>query len=185
MISPAEVPRSSQAERVSTDKERKWPLAFGRRISFAKAAWIATAAVASIIFYLVFRYTIPATARYSHGALLLVLFFGGVPLVIDLVRKAFHGEFGSDLLAGLSIVTSAAIGEYLAGSIVVLMLSGGTALEQYATRRASAVLGALAKRLPSIAHRRRGSQTTEISLQDVQVGDELVVFPHEICPADG
>ncbi len=56
--------------------------------------------------------------------------------------EGFPREFGSDLLAGLSIVTSAVIGEYLAGSIVVLMLSGGTALEQYATRRASAVLGA-------------------------------------------
>ena len=105
--------------------------------------------------------------------------------MIDLAQKAFRGEFGSDLLAGFSIVTSIVVGEYLAGSIVVLMLSGGTALEQYATRRASAVLGALAKRLPSIAHRRTGVEILEIRLDEVQMGDVLLVFPHEICPVDG
>lgn len=118
-------------------------------------------------------------------SLITILFVGGILLVIDLAKKALAGEFGSDLLAGLSIVTSAIIGEYLAGSIVVLMLSGGTALEQYASRRASAVLGALAKRLPSIAHRRTGSQLTDIGLEQVQVGDVLALFPHEICPVDG
>jgi heavy metal translocating P-type ATPase len=65
------------------------------------------------------------------------------------------------------------------------MLSGGGALEQYATRRASAVLGALAKRMPSVAHRQTASQIEEIPLGDVHVGDMLVVFPHETCPVDG
>jgi cation transport ATPase len=73
-----------------------------------------------------------------------VLLFGGVPLTYDLVRKALRRQFGSDLLAGISIVTSAVLGEYLAGSIVVLMLAGGEALESYALRTASSVLEALA-----------------------------------------
>lgn len=177
---------SSQGDQVPKNEAGEFePSKFRRRLSFPKETWVAIAALGGIVLYLITRYAVSATARYSHWILLFVLLLGGVPLVIDLVVKAFCGEFGSDLLAGLSIVTSAAIGEYLAGSIVVLMLSGGTALEQYATRRASAVLGALAKRLPSIARRRSSSQTTEISLQEVQVGDELVVFPHEICPVDG
>jgi heavy metal translocating P-type ATPase len=183
--SAAEVPSSLQIKRGLSDEARLDPLKLRRRLSFPKETWIATAALGGIVAYLICRYAIPAVVQYSHWVLVFVLFFGGVPLVIDLVVKAFHGELGSDLLAGLSIVTSAVIGEYLAGSIVVLMLSGGTALEQYATRRASAVLGALAKRLPSIARRRSGSRTTEISLHEVQVGDELVIFPHEICPVDG
>jgi heavy metal translocating P-type ATPase len=177
---------SSQGDRVSNNEAGEFePSKFRHRLCFPKETWIASAALSGIVFYLISRYAVPPGARDSHWILLLVLLLGGLPLVIDLVVKAFRGEFGSDLLAGLSIVTSAAIGEYLAGSIVVLMLSGGTALEQYATRRASAVLGALAKRLPSIAHRRNGSEITEISLQEVQVGNELVVFPHEICPVDG
>ncbi len=94
-------------------------------------------------------------------------------------------EFGSDLLAGLSIVTSAWLGEYLAGVLVVLMLSGGEALEAYAIKGASSVLAALAARMPSKAHRKLGSEIAEIPLSDVAIGDSLVVFPHEICPVDG
>ena len=133
------------------------------RLHYPKETWIAAAAVIGLILYIVCRYAISAAARQSHWILIAVLLIGGVPLVIDLAKKALAGEFGSDLLAGLSIVTSAVIGEYLAGSIVVLMLSGGNALEQYVTRRASAVLNALAKRLPSVAHRRAGSQITRYS----------------------
>jgi heavy metal translocating P-type ATPase len=142
-------------------------------------------AFVGIFVYLVCKYVIPITARHSHWILITVLFVGGLPLVLDLAKKALRGEYGSDLLAGLSIVTSVFIGEYLAGSVVVLMLSGGTSLEQYAIRRASAVLGALAKRLPSIAHRRSGSQLADVGLEEVQVGDVLMLFPHENCPVDG
>ena len=123
--------------------------------------------------------------RYRTIRCSAVLFVGGSPLLFDLLKKSFAKEFGADLLAGISIVTSLLLGEYLAGSIVVLMLSGGTALEQYATRRASSVLGALAKRMPRVAHRASGTQLTEINLADVALDDRLVVFPHEICPVDG
>jgi len=68
---------------------------------------------------------------------------------------------------------------------VVLMLSGGAALEFYATAKASSVLDALAKRVPSIAHRREGPVLHEVKLEEIRVGDLLTVFPHEICPVDG
>ncbi len=88
-------------------------------------------------------------------------------------------------MGGISIITSVVLGEYLAGSIIVLMLAGGEALENYALRNASSVLAALAKRMPSIAHRKRDSEIMDISLQEVAVGDTLVVYPHDICPVDG
>jgi heavy metal translocating P-type ATPase len=65
------------------------------------------------------------------------------------------------------------------------MLSGGTALERFATRRASAVLGALAKRMPTIAHRVSNGALIDINAHDLSPGDTLVVLPHEICPVDG
>ena len=65
------------------------------------------------------------------------------------------------------------------------MLSGGAALEHYASRRASSVLDALAKRMPRIAHRKKGPSFSDVDLASVAVGDELIVFPHEICPVDG
>jgi hypothetical protein len=114
-----------------------------------------------------------------------VLALGGVPLVYTLSRKLLAREFGSDLLAGLSIVTSVILGEYLVGCVVVLMLSGGEALEQFATRRASSTFDSLAKRMPQTAHRKSGEELKDVSLDEIAVDDELVNFPHEICPPDG
>ena len=150
-------------------------------------AWIALACLAA---HLALRWSPWAAQRLgslSFDKLPLVagLLFGGLPLVIGLLAKLARREFGSDLLAGLSIVTSVFLGEYLAGTMVVLMLSGGEALEAFAVRSASSVLAALAKRMPAVAHRRRDGQVVDIGLNEVAVGDELVVFPHEICPVDG
>ena len=114
-----------------------------------------------------------------------ILVLGGVPLVVDLVGKGIRLEFGSDLLAGASILTSLALGEYLVGSIVVLMLSGGAALEQYAARPASSVLQALARRIPQTAHRKLAGIVSNVKIDEICVGDTLVVFPYEICPVDG
>jgi len=117
--------------------------------------------------------------------LVVMLLAGGVPLVWDLLRKLLAGTSGSDLLAGVSIVTSILLGEYLAGVLVVLMLSGGAALESRAVSRAGDVLNALAKRMPTLAHRKTASGLTDIALSSVAVGDVIIVLPHETCPVDG
>ena len=117
--------------------------------------------------------------------LLAVLALGGIPLLYQLGVKLARGDWGADLLAGLSIVTAVLLDEYLAGSLVVLMLSGGVVLESYAVRKASSVLEALAKRMPSIAHRKSGEQLADIGTDQVHIGDTLLILPHEICPVDG
>jgi cation transport ATPase len=138
-----------------------------------------------IFLYLVLRFIFRAPLTISLTPLFLVLLIAGVPLLIGLARRALAREFGSDLLAGISIVTAVLLGQYLVASIVVLMLSGGTALEEYASRRASSVLNALARRMPQTAHRKEGIRTFDIPLSEIAVGDDLAVFPHEICPVDG
>ena len=105
--------------------------------------------------------------------------------MIELLLKLIQREFGSDLLAGISIVTSVLLQEYLAGTLVVLMLSGGEAIESYAVRSAASVLRSLARRMPSVAHRRQNSQIEDVSLGTIAVGDAVVIFPHEISPVDG
>jgi heavy metal translocating P-type ATPase len=133
----------------------------------------------------VLRYLAGAPAEIDNLPLYLTLAIGGVPLLVGLVSRLLKAEFGSDLLAGISILSSVLLGQYLVGSIIVLMLSGGAALEQFATRRASSVLDALAKRMPLVAHRKNDGAIADADLRQIAVGDLLVVFPHEICPADG
>ena len=153
------------------------------RLRRATAA-IAALAVAAIVLHLALRFGFHATRAVYNAPLLVTLALGGAPLLYELLRKALRRDFGSDQLGGISIVTSLLLGEYLAGSIIVLMLSGGEALEGYALRSASSVLAALAQRMPSIGHRKRGDALADVALADIEVGDTLVVYPHEICPAD-
>jgi heavy metal translocating P-type ATPase len=114
-----------------------------------------------------------------------VLVFGGVPLLLRIVQKLRARDVGADLLAGLSILASAAMGQYLVGAILVLMLSGGGALERFAAKRASSVLDALARRMPQTAHLRRPEGLQDVAVDQVAVGETLVVLPHELCPVDG
>lgn len=146
---------------------------------------IAILAAFAIALHLALRFGYHQSSLIFNLPLMAALLLGGIPLVIDLGKRLVAAEFGSDLLAGISIITSVLMGEYLVGVIVVLMLSGGTALEQYATRRASSVLRALAKRMPQIAHRVVNSSFVDVTLEEIRVGDKLIVFPHEICPVDG
>lgn len=135
--------------------------------------------------YLLVRYVSGQEEHAAQRLLWIALALGGGPLVIELTIRLLQKQFGSDLLAGISIVTAVWLGEYLAGTLVVLMLSGGAALESFAVRRASSVLDALARRMPSIAHRKSASGMVDIPLREIRIADELVVLPHEICPVDG
>ena len=149
-----------------------------------KEKYIAYLTVVGITLHLVLRFALHAPDNITLWPLWIVL-VSSIPLVWELWLKLLKFQFGSDLLAGVSIVTSIIMGEYLAGAFVVLMLSGGETLESYAVRRASSVLEALAKRMPSTAHRKEVDGIVDISIDQIQIGDCLVIFPHEICPVDG
>ena len=146
---------------------------------------VALVASGGIVAHLLLRFAGNSPGAVSEIPLYVALVLGGAPLVVNLSRKLWAGVFGSDFLAGVSIVTAVFLQEYLVGTIVVLMLSGGTALEEFATRRASHVLDALAKRMPNIGHRKSEAGLTDVTLTEIRVGDTLVVLPHEICPVDG
>ncbi len=150
-----------------------------------KSSLIAALALVGLIAHLCLRFIWQRETIIHQIPLLITLVIGGIPLLIELGKKTWRREFGSDFLAGLSIVISAILGEYLAGSIVVLMLSGGETLEAYAVQSASSVLQALAKRMPSVAHRDENGTRIDVAITSIQIDDRLVVFPHEICPVDG
>ncbi len=174
-----------------TDSQREFGETTVSQKSFFDSwhAWIAIGTVVLLVVYVVLwlngfnsvLLNIPA----QNWPLFVVLACGGIPLVGELLMKLVRGEFGSDLLAAVSIITSILLGEYLAGAIVVLMLSGGQTLEDYAVRSASSVLAALAGRMPSKVHRKTPTGEEQVSLSEVRPKDIVVVYPYEICPVDG
>lgn len=159
----------------------KWR--FGRR--YPLETWIAGLALAGLALHLGLRYVLLTSEFTWQAPLLITLIGGGAPLLYRLAHRLLELEFGSDLLAGLSLLACVVQREYLVGAILVLMLSGGSALEQFATKRASSVLDALARRMPQIAHRRDNSRVMDVALEHINIGDTVIVYPHEICPADG
>ncbi|MCA9311315.1 MAG: cadmium-translocating P-type ATPase, partial [Phycisphaerales bacterium] len=156
------------------------------RILIGEKGAAAALALVAIAIHLVLRFAwddLPA-ARVNLP-LWIALFLGGLPLLIELGWHVVKREFGADLLAGISIVTAVILGEWLAGTLVVLMLSGGSALEAYAVHSASAALETLANRMPTTARRRTPDGIEEVAIDDLVVGDIIVVLPHDVCPADG
>jgi len=109
----------------------------------------------------------------------------GAPLVWRTARDAVRGHFATDLVATLAILVAIPLREPLAGLVIVLMQSGGEALERYAEGRASAAVRALEEAAPRIAHRLDGDTRVEdVPVDDIAVGDVLLVRPGELLPCD-
>jgi heavy metal translocating P-type ATPase len=150
---------------------------------------VALAAIGSITLSLLLRFISIEGKILGIGIenipLFILIFLAGFPLLIQISAKILKKDFGADLLAALSLVIAVILGEYLVAALIILMLSGGQALESYAIARASSALAVLAERMPAKAHRKRGSTIQDIPLSEINMGDSLVVFPHETCPVDG
>jgi heavy metal translocating P-type ATPase len=120
----------------------------------------------------------------SEQIFLATLLIGGTPLVFQTLRGMLHGRFASDIVAMLAIGTALVLGQYFAGAVIVLMQSGGEALEAYAMGRASESLEALLARAPKVAHRAHGADVEDVPVEAVVVGDHLVVRPGDLVPVD-
>ena len=108
-----------------------------------------------------------------------------VPLAISVVRSLLRRDVGVDAIALVSMAGALALGEYLAGAVVALMLAGGNALEEWANRRAARELTALVARAPRTALLRREAELVEVPADAVAAGDRLVVRPGDVVPVDG
>lgn len=178
---------AARVERIPVDGNSSPDSGEARKVRpafFSSETIIAVIATVSILLYLVLRYLTSVSPSTATIPLYVILVIGGIPILFDLAHQLIKRELGTDVLAGLAIITSVILGEYLVGAIIVLMFSGGIALEQYATHRASSVLDALGKRMPRIAHKKLDSGIAEIPLDQISIGEVLIVLPHEYCPVD-
>lgn len=151
-------------------------------ISFARHYWqFSIAAIASII-SLVFQITGPQFINHwVLGTTALVL---TVPLLLGMVRDLREGTYGIDLLAATAIVTSVLLHQYWAAIVIVLMLTGGEALEDYAENRAKVELTSLLAHAPRVAHIIRKGIEQDVPIKQVTIGDKLTIRPGEVVPVD-
>jgi heavy metal translocating P-type ATPase len=107
------------------------------------------------------------------------------PLTWSVARSLRRGDIGVDVIALLAMAGALALGEYLAGAVIALMLAGGNALEAFASGRARRELTALVERAPRTAHRRTQDGWEEITVEAVEVGEVLLVRAGEVVATDG
>ena len=110
---------------------------------------------------------------------------------VGMIRSLIGGKAGLDILAVTAIVAAVLVGEPWAALVVVLMLTGGEALEDYAENRSKRELTALLQRAPRQAtrvHAGSGSSGVEtletVDISDIAIGDVLLVRPGELVPVD-
>jgi heavy metal translocating P-type ATPase len=107
------------------------------------------------------------------------------PLAISVFRSLMRRDIGVDAIALVAMAGALGLGEYLAGAVIALMLAGGNALEEAANRRAKRELTELVDRAPRVALVRRGDGLIEVAVDEVEVGDRVLVRAGEVVPVDG
>lgn len=118
----------------------------------------------------------------------LVAIVGGVmtiTMLMGMVKTLRSGKYGVDILAITAIIATLLVGEYWASLMVLIMLTGGDSLEDYAGHQASRELRALLDHSPQIAHRIDQETIKDLEVDAVQVGDLILVKPGELVPVDG
>ena len=123
-----------------------------------------------------------ALAHWSWGASTVPVV---VALAVSIARDLFRGRMGVDAIAFLSMIAALVLGQTLAGIVVAIMYAGGTVLEDFAVARAERSLKQLVDRAPRIAHRRSDQSVEDVPVDDIKIGDAILVRAGEVIPVDG
>ncbi|MBM7687859.1 cadmium-translocating P-type ATPase [Enterococcus ureilyticus] len=136
------------------------------------------------VFALLFEFVL----EQSTWAFALIAVTGSImalSMLIEMVKTLKSGRYGVDILAITAIIATLAVREYWASLMILVMLTGGDSLEDYAAKRANKELKSLLDHSPQKAHQLVNGSLVDILAEKVQVDDELIVKPGEIVPVDG
>lgn len=151
-------------------------------IRFIRRYWEFSIAFASAFIGVLLQLLgVPGAAHWVLGLTTLVL---AVPMMYGMIRDLREGTYGVDILAITAIVTAVLMREYWTAIVIVLMLTGGEALEDFAENRAKREMSALLNNAPRHAHVVRGQKELDIPAKDVKQGDKIVIRPGEVVPVD-
>ncbi|MFC2685162.1 MAG: heavy metal translocating P-type ATPase [Limosilactobacillus oris] len=152
-----------------------------QRLSNKQKLWL-TIIIAGIALILQYGF------RYPLLAQIIVTIAGAIvalTMLVGMVKTLRSGKYGVDLLAILAVVATLAVGEYWAAMVILVMLTGGDALEDYAAKKANTELKALLDNSPRFAHLVTPDGSKDVPVNDVPVGAKIIVKPGELVPIDG
>lgn len=145
-----------------------------------KLGIILVVALVALITQFVFK--LPQLAFY------MIAVVGGLmtlSMLVSMIKTIKAGNYGVDILAITAIVSTLAVGEYWASLVVLIMLTGGDSLEDYASKQASKELNSLLNNSPQVAHKIEADGSKDISVNEIKVGDQVLVKSGELVPVDG
>lgn len=152
-----------------------------QRLSNKQKLWL-TIIIAGIALILQYGFHYPLLAQ------IIVTIAGAIvalTMLVGMVKTLRSGKYGVDLLAILAVVATLAVGEYWAAMVILVMLTGGDALEDYAAKKANTELKALLDNSPRFAHVATPDGSKDVPVNNVPVGAKIIVKPGELVPIDG
>ena len=127
----------------------------------------------------------PSGARWRHTIWLAGLLLTSAPILWSTARGMMRGRFAADLVAALAVIASLLLNQPIVGLVIVLMQSGGEALEHLAEGKATDALRKLEEAAPRTLHRITGAAIEDVDVDTVREGDVVLVRPGEMVPCDG
>lgn len=111
--------------------------------------------------------------------------FGGFYAAKEALETLLKGGFEIDFLMLVAAIGAGILGEWAEGALLLFLFSMGHALEHFAMNKAHKSIAALAELAPKTALLKKNDETREVSIEELQINDIIVVKPNSKIPADG
>jgi heavy metal translocating P-type ATPase len=151
-------------------------------LKFLKAYKLFNAAFLALIISLVLELT--KHSSVAHWILGVVSILEVLPLAWNMWQDVRSGRYGIDILAATAIIVSVILGQYWAAMVVVIMLTGGESLEDYAEKRAQSELDDLLKNAPVTAVVLRKGKEVSVPVEEIKLGEKIILKAGDIVPVD-